>query len=225
MKHTELLESIMQCHRVYGGLNLILNNIPLLKTRCNLELTQVQEIWIHANAAALDTLIFMWCLGELKTPLGVMEMLTSSPPFYIKRYNLRCVKLLGQHHNLARVPRETLPALKSYSHGQYHQIKKIQHGRIECFNRALATLAAEDTIVCFEAVQQYQTLISRHPNSALKPTLSELKDFVNGTLEAQQSTLANRKFGAINSGTLLFRPRSATLNQETSLQSMGTCFL
>lgn len=44
MKHTKPFESIMQYHRVYGGLNLILNNIPLLKIGCNLELTQVQQI-------------------------------------------------------------------------------------------------------------------------------------------------------------------------------------
>ena len=34
----------MQYHLGYGGLNLVLNNIPLLKTWCNLEFNQVQEI-------------------------------------------------------------------------------------------------------------------------------------------------------------------------------------
>ena len=109
----------------------------------------------------------MWCLENLKTPLGVMEMLTGSPPFYIKRHILRFVKILNQHHNLAREPMETLPTLKSYSHGQHHQIKMVQHSRIECFNQALATLAEEDTTICFEAVQQYESLTSKHPNPTL----------------------------------------------------------
>ena len=167
MTHTKPSESIMQCHQVYSGLNLVLSNIPLLKTCCTLEFNQVQEIWSQANAAARDTLVFMWCLGDLKIPLGAMEMLAGSPPFYIKRYILRCIKLLGQHHNMASLPREPLPILKSYSHGQYHLIKKLQQSKIECFNRAITTLAAEDTTICFEAVQQYQTLSTQHPNLTL----------------------------------------------------------
>ena len=225
MAHTKPSESIMQCHRIYGGLNLILSNVPLLKTGCNLAFDQVQEIWSQANAAARDTLVFMWCLGDLKTPLGTMEMLTGSPPFYIKRYILRCIKLLCQHHTMASLPREPLPTLRSYPHGQHHFIKKLQQTKIESFRRAMSTLAAEDTAICFEAVQQYQALRNQDPKPTLQPTLSELKDFVNSALEAQQSTLTNKKFGAITSGTLLFRPRSHNLNPEADLQSMGTCFL
>ena len=173
----------MQYHRVYGGLNLILNNIPLLRAGSNLELGQLQEIWSHANVVAKDTLVFMWCLGDIKTPLGVMEVISSSPPFYVKRYILRCFKLLGQHHRMVKIPREPLPSLRSYSHGQYQLIKNLQRGNIECFNQAMATLAAEDTTICFEAVQQYQPLTTKHPDPNLQPTLSQLKDFVNGTLK------------------------------------------
>jgi hypothetical protein len=225
MSSTRPGESIMHYHRGYGGLNLIISNIPLLKLGCNLDFHQIQEIWGQANAAARDTLVFMWTLGDLKTPLGVMEVLTGSPPFYIRRYVLRCIKLLGQHHNMARSPRESLPTLKSYSHGQYHAIKKLQQSKPECFHQALTTLAAEDTAICFEAVQQYQALTNKHPNSPLQPTLSQLKDFVNATLEAQQTTLNTKRFGHITSGTLRFQPRSSTKDQEADQQSMGTCFL
>ena len=169
-----------------------------------------------------------WCscgAGWPQNILRAMEILTGSPPFYIKRYILRCITLLGQHHNMASLPREPLPILKSYSHGQYHHIKKLQQSKIECFSKTMTTLATEDINICFEAVQQYQTLSTQLPNPTLQPTLSDLKHFVNSTLEAQQSTLAKKKFEAINNGTLLFRPRSVTLNQGTSLQSMGTCFL
>ena len=229
MAHTKPSDSIMRYHRVYSGLNLILSNIPLLKAGCRLEFNQIQELWSQANAAARDTLVFMWCLGDFKTPLGAMEILTGSPPFYIKRYILRCITLLAQHHNMASPPKEPLPILKSYSHGKYHVIKKFQQSKTDCFGKAMTTLAAEDTNICFEAVQHYQTLHNQHPSPPLQLTLSELKDFVNGTLEVQQSTLTRKKFGHINSGTLLFRPRSAALKcaqqPEPDLQSMRTCFL
>ena len=163
----------------------------------------------------------MWSLGEFKTPLGVMEVLTCFPPFYIGRYIFRCIKLLGQHHTMARSTRESLPTLKSYSHGQYHLIKKFQQSKMECFHQAMTTLAAEDTTIFFEAVQQYQALSNKHLNSTLQPTLSQLKDIVNGTLKAQQTTLATKRFGPINSGTLRFQPRVSPNDQ----QSMRTCFL
>ena len=102
----------------------------------------------------------------------------------LQRYILRCIKLLGQHHNMASSPREPLPILKSYSHGQYHLINKFQQSKIACFNQAMVTLAAEDTTICFEVVQQYQALINQHPSPTLQPTVSQLKDFVNGTFEA-----------------------------------------
>ena len=223
LKHTEPFDSIMQYHQVYGKLNLLLNNLPLLKTGCKLEFAQMKEIWNQANAATRDTLVFMWCLGEIKTPLGVMEMLTASPPFYIKRYILRCIKLLAQHRNMTRVPRESLPTLKSYSHGQFHLIRRMQQNYTKDFNQALSTLAAEDTAICFEAVQHYQAVANQHPT--LQPNLSQVKDFVNSTLEAQQSAISHRYFGALNSGTILFQPRSQSSSQQASTQSMGTCFL
>ena len=225
MKHTKPFGSIIQYHRVYGGLNLVLNNIPLLRVGCNLELGQLQEIWNHANAVAKDTLVFMWCLGDIKTPLGVMEVILGSPPFYVKRYILRCVKLLGQHHRMTKGSKEPLPSLRSYSHGQYHLIKNLQRSKMDYFNHALATLSAEDTTVCFEAVQQYQAFTTKHPDPNLQPTLSQLKDFVNGTLEDQQATLASRKFGVIKSGILLFQSQAQAITQEAGHQSMGTCFL
>ena len=223
LKHTEPLDSLMQYHRVYGGLNLLLSNIPLLKTGCKLEFAQMKEIWSQANAAARDTLVFMWCLGEIKTPLGVIEMLTASPPFYIKRYILRCVKLWAQHRTITRVPRESLPILKSYSHGQFHLIRRMQRDYTKEFNQALLTLAAEDTAICFEAVQQHQAVIAQHPT--MQPNLSQVKDFVNATLEAQQTAISHRYFGALNSGTLIFQPRYHVSNEQMSPKSMGTCFL
>lgn len=145
--------------------------------------------------------------------------------FLHQELHFEVCQTISHHHNLVRIPRETLPALKSYFHGQYFQIKKLQHSRIKSFNRALATLSEEDTTISFEAVQQYQALTRRHPNPTLEPTVSKLKDFMNGTFKAQQSTLANKKFEAINNDTLLFRPRCQATDHNTSQQNMETCFL
>ena len=77
---------------------------------------------------------------------------------------------------------------------------------MDCFNKAIATLAIEDTTICFETVQQYQTLTTKYPDSTLQSTLSQLKGFVNGTFEDQQTTLTNKKIEVINNGTMLFQP-------------------
>ena len=48
-RHTEPLNSIMQYHRVCGGLNLLLSNIPMLKPGCFLDFAQIEGIWNHGG--------------------------------------------------------------------------------------------------------------------------------------------------------------------------------
>ena len=225
LKHTKPLNSIMQYHRAFAGLHLLLSNIPILKTGCYLEFYQIENIWNHANGTAKDTLVFMWCLDELKTPLGVIEALSGCPPFYIKRYILRCITLLAQHHNMIPVPREPFPTLRSYSHGHYHSVRNFQRSKLQCFDHALATLATEDTSICYEAVQHYQTLANQHPNVTLQPTLSQIKDFLTKTLDEQNTTLTSRRFGTINSSTLLFASKDQMTEHRSGKESIGTCFL
>ena len=191
---------------------MLLSNIPVLKTGCSLEFSQIEAMWSQANAAAKDTLVFMWCLNELKLPVGVMETISGSPPFYIKRYILRCIKLLSQHHNMIPAPREPFPTLKSYSHSQYYSVRDFQRSKMQCFEQALATLATEDTTICYEAVQHYQTLTNKHPAKTWQPTLSHLKTFVTKTLDEQHMTLTSRRFGTINSSTLLLKPKDTELS-------------
>jgi hypothetical protein len=222
LKHNRPLESIMQYHRAYGGLHLLLSSIPLLITGSYLNFSQVQEIWTHANAAAKDTLAFMWSLGELKTPLGAMETITGSPAFYTKRYILRCFVLLGQQHNMMQIPREPFPILKSYTHSQFHAVRDFQRSNMHYFDQALVTLATEDTAICYEAVQHYQALVNKCPDGNLQPTLSQLKDFVTKTLDEQHTALSRRRFGTINNGTLLIKPKD---QMQTTQESIGTCFL
>ena len=222
LKHSRPLESVMQYHRAYGGLHLLLSGVPLLKTGCHLEFSQMQQIWSHADAAAKDTLAFMWSMGELKTPLGVMETISAAPTFYIKRYICRCFVLLGQQHNMISIPKEPFPTLRSYTHNQFHGVKEFQRNNAHCFDQALITLATEDTTVCYDAVQQYQALVSKIPEGVVHPTLSQLKDFVSKTLDEQQETLSRRRFSTINSGTLQLKAKD---QMRTPHESMGTCFL
>jgi hypothetical protein len=75
------------------------------------------------------------------------------------------------------------------------------------FDQALVTLATKDTAICYEAVQHYQALINKSPDGTIQPTLSQLKDFVSKTLDEQHTTLSRRRFGTINSGTLMIKPK------------------
>jgi hypothetical protein len=225
LKHSRPMESIMQYHRAYGGLHLLLSNIPLIRTGSCLELSQIQEIWTHANVAAKDTLAFMWSLGDIKTPLGVMEAISGSPAFYIKRYTLRCFVLLGQHHNMMQIPREPFPILKSYTHSQFHTVRDFQRSNMHYFDQALVTLATEDTAICYEAVQHYQALVNKFPDNTIQPTISQLKDFVTKTLNEQHTALSRRRFETINSGTLLIRPKDQMMEHKTTRESIRTCFL
>ena len=225
MKNSQPLESIMQYHRAYGGLHLLLSSIPLLKPGCHLSFAQMQELWTYADPAAKDTLAFMWSLGDLKTPLGVMETLTGTPAFYIKRYILRCIGLLGQHRNMSQMPREPFPTLKSYTHSQFHSVRDFQRHNMQVFDQALNTLATQDTAPCYEAVQHYEAFINKYPDSTIHPTVGQLKDFVTKTLDEQHTTLSKRRFGTVNSGTLMIIPKDQRLDHNKTHESMGTCFL
>ena len=225
LKHIAPLNSIMQYHRVCGGLHLLLSNIPALKTGCHLEFSQFEAIWNQADAAAKDTLAFMWCLNDLKVPVGAMETISGSPPFYIKRYILRCLTLLSRHHHMTPAPREAFPTLRSYSHGQYYSVRDFQRSKLPCFDQALATLATADTSICYEAVQHYQAFADLHPEVTLQPTLSQIKHFVTKTLDEQNLTLTSRRFGTINSSTLLLISKDQLTERRTGKESIGTCFL
>ena len=225
ISHTTAPESVMQCHRAYGGLNLLLGGVSLLQTGCSLEPIQAKQIWDKADATAKDTIAFKWCLGDIKLPHGTMEVISGCPPFYIKRYVLRCIKLLGQHPHQPQILKEPLPTLRSYTHGQYHLVKNLQRSKPEWFQQALKTLAAEDVTVCYEAVRLYQDIATKHPYRELVPTANQLKQFATKTFEEQQTTLSTNRFGTINSGTLLMIPRTHQKPPTAQFESIGTCFL
>lgn len=224
ISHTRPPETVMQCHRAYGGLNLLLGGVSFLQAGCHLESAQAKQIWDQADATARDTFVFMWCLGQIKLPLGIMEVISGCPPFFIKRYVLRCINLMAQHPSRLTILKEPLPILRSYSHGQYHLIRNLQRSKADWFQQALNTLATEDMTICYEAVKMYQEAATIHPHQDLLPTVYQLKQFATKTFEEQQTTLSTKRFGTINHGTLLMTPREQRPPPIEEFESIGTCF-
>lgn len=40
----------------------------------------------------------MWAIGEIKIPLGVIEIIAINPPFYISRYYIRTLNQMAEYH-------------------------------------------------------------------------------------------------------------------------------
>ena len=85
IEHTEPLKSVMQHYQAYKAIDLLISNLPMLKRGITLNQEQFKDLWNRANSRAKDTLTFMWAVGDLKLSLGIIEIVTGSPPFYICR--------------------------------------------------------------------------------------------------------------------------------------------
>ena len=97
LEHTQPLTSVMQHYQAYRTIDLLTSNLPVLKRGITLKQVQFQELWNRANSRTRDTLAFMWAVGDFKLPLGILELVTGSPPFFIRRYILRSIASLAQH--------------------------------------------------------------------------------------------------------------------------------
>jgi hypothetical protein len=135
-------KTIMQAYHALKGLNLLIGQVPLLKTGVTLSKPQFEQIWSNADATARDTLAFMWVKGDIKLPTGVMEAVTGSPPFYIGRFVLRTLSFISHHHSeyYNHTPVTRLPTMKPYPSNLYHQIKETVKNQPITFNQALKTL-------------------------------------------------------------------------------------
>lgn len=148
----------------------------------------------------------MWTVSDIKLSLGTMQVVTASPPFYIRRYILRSVAWLAQHqathdkgHNVSQI----LPTLRPYNHTQKIEITKLQYKHESVFKQAIDTLRGEDTTICFEAVRRHQWILEHHPEKQLNVTLPQLKEYVTQTMEEQQITTNKGRYGIVNHGTIL----------------------
>ena len=199
-------KTIMQVYHALKGLNLLISQVPLLKTGITLSKPQFEQIWSNADATARDTLAFMWVKGEIKLPTGIMEVVTGSPPFYIGRFVLRTLSFISHHHSeyYNHNPVTRLPTLKPYPSNLYHQIKEAVKNQPITFNQALKTLTTEDISICYEAVQQFTWLRERHPNRLPGPyTLSQIKEYVLRVIREKETTISTKRFGTPNSRTIL----------------------
>ena len=220
LNHTEPFKSIMQGYHAHAAITLLTSSLPILRKGTSLTQDQFGDIWAHADSKAKDTLAFMWALGDIKLPLGCIEVVTGSPPFFIRRYILRSIASMGQHQaNQIRGYHidHALPSLRPYTHSQKIEIAKLQHQHKEIFQQAINALRGEDTAICFEAARRHQWLLEHYPTHSTQVTLIQLKDYVNQTLEEQQITVTTGRFGTINHGTILrvgLPDRSAPAHHE-----------
>lgn len=206
LEHTEPLKSVMQYYQAYRALDLLTSNLPMLKRGITLKQVQFTDLWDQANSRARDTLAFMWAVGDLKPPLGILEIVTGSPPFFIRRYILRSVAFLAQHratHAKGHNRGQTLPNLRPYTHSQKMAIIKLQNQNRLIFQKATESLRREDTTICYEAVRRHQWLLEHYPEQATNVTLPQLKEYVTQTLQEQQITITKGRVGTINHGTIL----------------------
>jgi hypothetical protein len=91
--------TIMQYYHALKGVNLLVSQISLLKPGVSLSKAPFEQIWGITDATANDTLAFMWVKGNIKMPVGVMEVVTGSPPFYVGRFVLRALNFISHHHS------------------------------------------------------------------------------------------------------------------------------
>lgn len=198
LENTEPTKSILQYYRAFGAINLCTSNLPLLKRGITLNLMQFKALWEQADPRAKDTLAFMWALGVYKLPLGTVEVVTGSPPFYIRRYILRSIAWLAQHKATQAKDNninQTLPNPHPYTHSQKIEISKLQDKHKTIFQQAIDALRREDTTICYEAVRRHQWLLEHHPNQQTNVPLPQLKEYVTQTLEEQQIPLTKGRFG------------------------------
>jgi hypothetical protein len=198
--------TVMQYYHALKGVNLLVSQISLLKPGVNLSKDQFEQIWGMADATAKDTLAFMWVKGDIKMPLGVMEVVTASPPFYVGRFVLRALNFISHHHSTYynHTPLNRLPTMKPYQSSIFHQIRGAVKNQHSTFNQALKTLATEDTKFCYEAVQQFTWLRERYPHRLPGPyTTQQIKKYVLRVIREKETAISTRRFGTLGFQTIL----------------------
>lgn len=139
-------------------------------------------------------------------PIGTIEVVAGSPPFYVGRFVLRTLSLISHHHSVYynHTPLHRLPSLKPYPSAVLHHIKEQVKNQPITFNQALKTLTTEDTTICYEAVQQYTWLRERHPHRLPGPyTIQQIKEYVMRVIKEKETTISTRRFGTPNPRTIL----------------------
>ena len=205
--HIAPFTSIMQCYQALKGLNLLVSKVPLLRPGVTLTQPQFDRIWHNADATARDTLSFMWVMGDLHLPTGVMEVVTASPPFYVGRFILRTLSFLGHHHfaEHSQVPEQMkLPTMKAYSTPTFREIREMVRSHAITFNQAIQTLITEDITICYEAVKQYTWVLDHCEDKLPAPyTIPQLKEYVLRVIKERETSITKKRFGIPHPRTIL----------------------
>lgn len=90
--------SIKQIYHSTRDLVLMKSRLPCLQPRAKLTKEEFKNMWEQAQPEAKDVVAFMWAIGEFDVPIGVIEIVTSNPSFYISRYCIRAVAQIAKHH-------------------------------------------------------------------------------------------------------------------------------
>lgn len=204
--HTPPFTSIMQCYQAMRGMNLLISRLPILKSGILLTKPQLERIWTGADATARDTIVFMWAIGDLRLPTGIMEVIYGSSPFYIGRFVIRTLHFISRHHSTFHKHTQVLklPTLKAYPSSIFYQIKEIVKSHPITFRQAMENLATEDTTICYEAVQQYTWLLEHHTTNIPNPyTSQQIKEYTLRILREKETAVAKKRFGTPHPRTIL----------------------
>lgn len=161
LQHFPPAISIKQNFEAIRGLTLLSNGLPNITPGSKLNQEEFIEHWERAWSVGRDTLMFMWALGELKITLGVLELATVNPGFYVARYCIWAMAQIADHHKAFYTTlktKEELLVLHQYTPRELEKIHTMMKQNEEEFAKAKERFAAEDLSVFTEATKCHQWL-------------------------------------------------------------------
>lgn len=117
-------------------------------------ISNYQILWIQANSAAKDILIFIWILKYLIVPKEVVEINTTNPTFYLTRFCIGALTHTNRHYedfctNIDNM--NALPQIEPYDSELTREIQEMTNNQFPEFPSALDILTGEDTTLLHDA--------------------------------------------------------------------------
>lgn len=186
--------SIRQNFQAIRGLIFVSNGIPLLSTGAKLSQEEIITFWRRSGPSGRDALAFMWALGELKAPLGVFELVSVNPAFYVSRYCIQAMKQIAEHHRgfyTNTKYKGELPVTYQYTQREIERIQAVIDQNKDESEKSKRVFAQEDLSIFAEAVKCHQWLKKYHSDS-FPPKFFEtdLQHYVSNTLNNFEATVA-----------------------------------
>lgn len=202
--------SIQQNFQAFRELVFVSNGIPILATGAKLSQEEVIKFWKRSGPNGRNALAFMWALGELKTPLGVFELVAVNPAFYVSRYCVQAMIQIAEHHrgfySKTKI-REEPPAIYHYNQREMERIQAVIDQNREEFEESKKRFAAEGLSVFTEAVKCHQWLQKYHSDSfPAKFFEIDLQRHVSATLNNFETTVKKGDYQIFNQEMVLTFP-------------------